>query len=964
MAEQAYAYVTLIPVAKGFQAGIAKELGGVDQLGAKAGSDFEKGFAKGADKLSSGIIAGFAAIAAGAGLLLKSSIGEASTLEESLNAVSVAYGKSSAAIVKLGETAASRLGVTQSEFNASAVRFSAFAERVVGAGGDVSGFVDDITTRASDFASVFNIDVAEALQVFQSGLSGEAEPLKRFGINLLDSEVNAFALANGIGAVGKVLTESEKVQARYGLLLQSTAKTSGDFANTSDGLANSQRILKAEFTDLQAAIGNALLPVMAGLVNQVKDNLLPIFERLGDWLDSPEGIQAIDDFGSAMGETVGFIVDVTNNLVTNFDAVQKIGGALLVAAVGWKAFRIATDQATIAQIKFNIAALKNPYVIAAVALVTLITAVTVFTKSMSNAEVEVAQVDENTRSLLAQQDDLNKKIERGGINSDAYRVKLKKVQRALNDVENATRESKNETIRFGRIKAAILPKFQSGSFAQSQFEFQEAEKALAEEEARRAEEEARRTSAGATGLSPATVRANLQTAIKETRDAYKAARADYNEIVADANKDFADRNNDILDRYTESVNTANKGFTDKSEDIVKRYSQAISKATDRRDTSMASALRDYNQGIVNTNRKFAEQQESIIQRSMDRLRDGFRSAVSVNVATIFDSDRIAGSVVGLVQTLREKLAGSKNLLENAARLTSAGFSQTFVEQVVNAGTELGNELANSILTATPETVSELQSLFGQIETTSETGMDALAQTIFDKTGLATTALQGLYDQTFIDLANSLTEQKAAYITQQGEIQAQFNSSIAEAEIARTEAMADANEALAESIAKAKIARDEALLDSQQTLDAALLKAAKNFTDDITAIQKVFQEKIGSMRSAVAGLASELNGVRAALSLAQRQTASAASSAAASIAARSTVNQPTFMATGGLVTSATNAIIGEAGPEVVIPLDRFESMMGMSQQGKAVNYYAAPNQSIDSEQDLFQAMRRAKVVAGW
>jgi len=72
-----------------------------------------------------------------------------------------------------------------------------------------------------------------------------------------------------------------------------------------------------------------------------------------------------------------------------------------------------------------------------------------------------------------------------------------------------------------------------------------------------------------------------------------------------------------------------------------------------------------------------------------------------------------------------------------------------------------------------------------------------------------------------------------------------------------------------------------------------------------------------------------------------------------------------LAEGGFVNKPTNALIGEAGPEVVMPLDRFESMMGLDQGGgKSVNYYAAPNQSIDSEQELFQAMRRAKVVAGW
>ena len=185
MAEQAYAYVTLIPVAKGFQQAVAKEMGGVNNVGAKAGQNAGKGFSGGfggALKTLGGVIAGGLA-AAGIGNFVKESVTAASDLEESLNVVSVAYGTATESVVALGEDAASRLGVTQAEFNASAVRFSAFAERVVGEGGNVAGFVDDVTTRAADFASVFNIDVSEALQVFQSGLSGEAEPLKRFGIN-------------------------------------------------------------------------------------------------------------------------------------------------------------------------------------------------------------------------------------------------------------------------------------------------------------------------------------------------------------------------------------------------------------------------------------------------------------------------------------------------------------------------------------------------------------------------------------------------------------------------------------------------------------------------------------------------------------------------------------------------------------------------------------------------------------
>jgi len=279
VAEQAYAYVTLIPVAKGFQSAVAKEMGGVGGIGAKAGQDAGGKFKSSFGGALKGIaaLAGTALAGIGISKFFGDAVEQSSRLGESLNAVSVAYGNASSEIAKLGEDAATRLGVSQATFNEAAVRFSAFSQRVVGEGGNQAKFLDDITTRATDFASVYNIEVAEALQVFQSGLSGEAEPLKRFGINLLDSEVKAFALANGIGEVGRELTETEKVQARYGLLLESTNKTAGDFANTSDGLANSQRILAANFEDMKASVGEALLPAITNLTQA----FVPLVERIG-----------------------------------------------------------------------------------------------------------------------------------------------------------------------------------------------------------------------------------------------------------------------------------------------------------------------------------------------------------------------------------------------------------------------------------------------------------------------------------------------------------------------------------------------------------------------------------------------------------------------------------------------------------------------------------------------------------
>jgi hypothetical protein len=277
------------------------------------------------------------AAAVGVGAFLGKSIGAASDLAESTNAVNVAFGKSAAGILAFGKTAATTLGTSQVEFNNAAVRFSAFADRIVGSGNDASKFIADISVRASDFASVFNIEVAEALGVFQSGLAGEAEPLKRFGINLLDSEVKAYAAANGIGELGRQLTETEKVQARYGLLMESTAKTAGDFANTSDGLANSLRIMKGEIADTQAEIGQQLLPVLEAVIPVVRE----MISEFGDKL--LVAVKAVD-----WQSLIKSVVDFTVFLVANIETIAKVVAAIFILNTAYKLMAVASGIAAVA----------------------------------------------------------------------------------------------------------------------------------------------------------------------------------------------------------------------------------------------------------------------------------------------------------------------------------------------------------------------------------------------------------------------------------------------------------------------------------------------------------------------------------------------------------------------------------------------------------------------------------------
>lgn len=230
-----------------------------------------------------GVFAGAAGAAAIS--FMKDSVKEASDLNESINAVRVTFGESAESILKLGESAAESVGLANSEFNSLAVGFSAFVEQIDRGQGNVAEVMDDLTTRVADFASVMNLDVTEAAEKFRSGLAGETEPLRKFGLDVSAASVNLKALELGLADSSSELDEQDKILARYHLIMEQTEKTAGDFANTSDDLANKQRILSKRWKDAQAAIGEALVPAVEALL-EVGEDLIPVLEDMAVGLDA------------------------------------------------------------------------------------------------------------------------------------------------------------------------------------------------------------------------------------------------------------------------------------------------------------------------------------------------------------------------------------------------------------------------------------------------------------------------------------------------------------------------------------------------------------------------------------------------------------------------------------------------------------------------------------------------------
>ena len=256
----------------------------------------------------------------------------ASDLAETQNKVGVIFGSSAKSIQAFANNANKALGQTQNEALTAASTFGTFGKAAGLAGDDLATFSTDFVTLASDLASFNNSTPEEATLALGAALRGESEPLRRFGVLLDDATLKAKATEMGIYSGNKALTAQQKILAAQQAILEQTTDAQGDFARTSDGLANQQRILKATLEDTVTQIGMALLPAVQAV--------LPFLTAFADWASNNVG--AILAIGTAIGAIATAIV-TTNVAMAAWKAVSLITIAVNYAlAASFTAVQIAT----------------------------------------------------------------------------------------------------------------------------------------------------------------------------------------------------------------------------------------------------------------------------------------------------------------------------------------------------------------------------------------------------------------------------------------------------------------------------------------------------------------------------------------------------------------------------------------------------------------------------------------------
>ena len=216
------------------------------------------------------------AVGAGAAALAVKSVQAASDMEESINAVNVAYGDAAGAVHALGDESVNSFGMSKRAFNEFAVQFSAFAQQIAeGSGRSPADVVQEMATRVADFASVYNLSMGRRRR----------SPSPRWLVRQRRSVGSVVTCRRRLSRRTRGRTASQsraRNSPRTRRCWRDTARSwsrrprrKGDFANTSDSLANQQRKLEAQLENTAAEIGENLIPVAAKLAETMNKTVVP-----------------------------------------------------------------------------------------------------------------------------------------------------------------------------------------------------------------------------------------------------------------------------------------------------------------------------------------------------------------------------------------------------------------------------------------------------------------------------------------------------------------------------------------------------------------------------------------------------------------------------------------------------------------------------------------------------------------
>lgn len=193
----------------------------------------------------------------------------ASRLQQAMGGVDAVFGRNAGVIEKWATGAATSVGLAKSEYGELAA--------VIGAQLKNAGLPLDEATKktgslikvGADLAATYGGTTKEAVEALGAALRGEADPAERYGLALSQTRVQAELAKKGMDDLTGTALAQAKAQTVVELATKQAGGAVGQFAREQDSAAGSAQIAAAQWENAKAALGTALLPVVAAVTSKL-----------------------------------------------------------------------------------------------------------------------------------------------------------------------------------------------------------------------------------------------------------------------------------------------------------------------------------------------------------------------------------------------------------------------------------------------------------------------------------------------------------------------------------------------------------------------------------------------------------------------------------------------------------------------------------------------------------------------
>ncbi len=193
---------------------------------------------------------------------------------------------------------------------------------------------ESFTMLGADIASLFNLSFEESMTKLQSALAGQSRAIRSLGVDISNATMAEKALSLGITKNVKDMTQAEKAQLRYIMIMEGLSVAQGDMARTLESPANQLRVLSEQFNQLTRTIGNIFMPMVSKVLPYINAFVLGLKKlfgaiatlvgyKQGDYKETPVEIFDTEDAADEVDDVTDSLKKL-KNATLGFDELNII----------------------------------------------------------------------------------------------------------------------------------------------------------------------------------------------------------------------------------------------------------------------------------------------------------------------------------------------------------------------------------------------------------------------------------------------------------------------------------------------------------------------------------------------------------------------------------------------------------------------------------------------------------------